>query len=69
MKKTLNAQEKQWRTESDASAITRYNEVIADPERFKLAKEYLQEQQETINNAVGSLQNNEIMNKLIRGEK
>ena len=50
----MTAQEKQWRTESDANALTRYAEVHADPERLKSAQEHLEKQKTEIETALNS---------------
>lgn len=41
---TQKEQEKQWRAEDDARTITRHAEILADKERYTMAKKHIEDQ-------------------------
>lgn len=48
VKKAEEVKEDKWQIEDDARLISRYAELVANPERFEKAKKFIKEQQNAL---------------------
>lgn len=55
--RSLEAEERKWRAESDLRALTEANEILESPERVKAAKRIAQERVEVARAAADSIDN------------